>query len=283
MPVRTVNGSPLYYEVSGRGMPLVFLHEHGLTHEMFKPQTDYFRNRCLVVTVDLRGNGHSGRLEGSSDTVCGVQCEDVSLLLGHLGIRRAVLVGVGYGSVVAQLFAVRYPEQVLGLVLADTPAGHAPKGPALQAALAASWLSAYLPGELALRSLRILYSRWGLAYQTLRKGLLHKRPGDLHKQRLAAARLDCSTLLTRIRVPALCLAGEHSPPDLRQMKEAAGMLPCGRFAVIPDSLAPSNLCSPDQFNAAIERFLNEETLLAGAEAAPGIPDTPRRAAGGSGG
>ena len=70
-----------------------------------------------VVTFDHRGFGNSPDPEG-----CGRGCfvEDLSRLLDHLKIDRAVLVGQSMGGGTCLSFAARYPERVKALVLADT-------------------------------------------------------------------------------------------------------------------------------------------------------------------
>lgn len=259
--MKTINGSTLYYEVSGKGTALVFLPECGLTHTMFKPQADYFRHLCEVVTVDLRGNGQSGKLTGSAEATLDTQCEDVSLLLGHLGIRQAVLIGSGYGGVVAQRLAFLHPEQVKGLILADSFSRSETRGKVLQAVVAASLLAEYLPGELSLRPLRILYGRYETAYRVLRQGVLERRAPELIKQKTAASRIDYSGLLQQIRVPALCLAGGLSDAGVRRMRDAASRLPGGRMELIAEAPELCNLCQPDGFNRSVERFLREQGLL----------------------
>lgn len=50
-----------------------------------------------------------------------------------------------------------------------------------------SSLSYYLPGEFFLRSMKITYYKWDLAYRAIRKGMLQKRSGEWYKQRLAVS------------------------------------------------------------------------------------------------
>lgn len=62
LPIAKLNGTSLYYEINGTGTPVVFIHGHGLTHSMFKPQLEYFSDKYKVILCDLRGNGKSGKL-----------------------------------------------------------------------------------------------------------------------------------------------------------------------------------------------------------------------------
>ncbi len=263
MPIQHVNGTALYYESAGRGTPLLFLHGQGLTHAMFQPQIEYFKSSYRVIAVDLRGNGRSGKLQVPSDRVIETQCEDLSLLLGYLGIQRAVLIGSDYGGILAQRFAYLYPDQVCALIVSDSAYKNLATtfaGKTFYALAVMSQLTSYLPGEFFLRSLRAMYNRWDLAYQNIRKGLLHKRTSEMLKQSMAASRIDFTSILPRIQVPAFCLAGDQAEADIRQMMETARLLPRGRFELIEDSFHLSNLCQPNLFNERIRRFLEEQRI-----------------------
>lgn len=263
VPIQHVNGTALYYEAAGRGTPLLFIHGQGLTHAMFQPQIEYFKSFYRVIAVDLRGNGQSGKLQVPDDQVIETQCEDLSLLLGYLGIRRAVLIGADYGGILAQRFAYLYPDQVCALIVADSTCNNLATSFAdktLVALAAMSRLTYYLPGEFFLRTLKAMYHRWDLAYQNLRKGLLQKRTSELLKQSRAASRIDFTGILPRIQVPAFCLAGDQAEADIRHMRETARLLPRGRFEVIEDAIHLSNLCQPIRFNERIKHFLEEERI-----------------------
>jgi hypothetical protein len=50
----------LYYEVEGRGRPLLFLHPPGLSGLYWRPILDRLAGRLQAVTIDLPGHGRSG-------------------------------------------------------------------------------------------------------------------------------------------------------------------------------------------------------------------------------
>jgi pimeloyl-ACP methyl ester carboxylesterase len=49
--------------------------------------------------------------------------DDLAVMLKHAGIDKAVLVGLSMGGMIAQHFAIHYPEQTTGLVLIATSSG----------------------------------------------------------------------------------------------------------------------------------------------------------------
>lgn len=78
--------------------------------------------RHRAVFVDRPGQGGSSRI-GRGDAAPDAQADVLADMLGHLGIRRAVVVGHSWGGSVAAAMAVAHPDRVSGLVLL-APATH---------------------------------------------------------------------------------------------------------------------------------------------------------------
>lgn len=259
MPVANLNGTSIYYEIRGSGCPIVFVHAHGLTHAMFKPQMDYFATSYKVISCDLRGNGKSGKLSQSRHDIIETQCADLIVLLNQLHLREAVFVGVSYGGLLVQHIAHAYPMRVRAIAVADSFYRDDPSAVLRTVQLPAaycSWLTYYAPSDWILPSVRQSYQRWGLAYRVIRTSMLEKRPGELFKQRLAMTGLDYGNHLKDITQPVLCLASAASSCNVLYMKDLAAMLPQAQFELIPDSLPPGNLCQPELFNRLLQRFLD---------------------------
>nr|BBH95442.1 putative 2-succinyl-6-hydroxy-2,4-cyclohexadiene-1-carboxylate synthase [Thermogemmatispora argillosa] len=106
-------GTRLYYEVAGRGHPLVLLHGGLLDHRVWDPQFMEFARHYEVVRYDLRGFGRSamGSVEYSD-------VRDLYDVLNDLAIDRAYLLGLSQGGQVAIDFTLTYPEMVDALILA---------------------------------------------------------------------------------------------------------------------------------------------------------------------
>jgi 3-oxoadipate enol-lactonase len=115
----SVNGIELHYDRAGDTGPLVVL-THGLGGrlEFFDPHVEALAARHRVVRWDLRGAGRSAKPAGPYDPA--LFARDLALLLDALGERAAYVVGHSGGGVVAQRFALDFPERARGLVLAST-------------------------------------------------------------------------------------------------------------------------------------------------------------------
>ena len=116
------SGEDIYYEVAGDGDEVLVLgHGLGGNHAVWFQQVPVFAERYRVVTWDQRGFGMSSNRAGASGPPAAV--EDLTALLDHLGVERAHLVGQSMGGWAVVGFALRSPERVRSLVLADTIGG----------------------------------------------------------------------------------------------------------------------------------------------------------------
>jgi len=123
MPTIGTEEESIYYEVVGEGPAIVFL--HGITGDSstyWAKQVPFFSQEFKVITVDLRGHGKS-KLVMSSEGYLEGCANDVSRILDALNIARTHIVGLSKGGLVAQHFALKHPQRLRRLVLADTSSG----------------------------------------------------------------------------------------------------------------------------------------------------------------
>lgn len=121
MPKATVNGIGLYYEIHGRGEPLILTAGMGGDHRSWFPQMRDFARHFTVITFDGRGIGKTDRPSGLYSF--GTLAADVIGLLDHLSLDRAHILGESLGGIVAQEVAIGYPQRVRKLILANTSVG----------------------------------------------------------------------------------------------------------------------------------------------------------------
>jgi pimeloyl-ACP methyl ester carboxylesterase len=126
VPSFSANGLETHYEVAGSGTPVLFIHGgFGGAEATLYPQPSAFRDvlprdRFQTITYDRRNGGRSGyvpkrlRIEDLAD--------DARRLVDHLSLERTVVVGDSLGGMVAICYALRHPEKVDLLLLAETGA-----------------------------------------------------------------------------------------------------------------------------------------------------------------
>jgi 3-oxoadipate enol-lactonase len=114
MPKLLVNNTGIYYEVTGQGEPLLFVHGLASSSRSWKKQVPFFSQKYRVITFDIRGHGRSDKpMEPYSIKSFAT---DAVELLRTLGISAVHVVGFSMGGMVAFQLAVDAPELVRSLV-----------------------------------------------------------------------------------------------------------------------------------------------------------------------
>jgi 3-oxoadipate enol-lactonase len=120
MPVGHVNRVELYWEQRGNGPRLLFRNGSGTTVQIVRPLLDVVAANFDLLAWDYRGLGRSP-LTGPY-TMADLAADAVGLL-EIAGWDSCRVLGVSFGGMVAQEFAVTHPERVERLALACTSAG----------------------------------------------------------------------------------------------------------------------------------------------------------------
>lgn len=130
-----INGTRIFFDVEGMGWvpdgpilrkkPTCFVLHGGPggDHTGYKPGLSPLSEIMQLVYIDNRGSGRSavGPCESYS---LENNVEDIEALREYLGLDKIVLHGHSYGGMVAQVYALRYPQNVAGLLLLTTSPSH---------------------------------------------------------------------------------------------------------------------------------------------------------------
>jgi pimeloyl-ACP methyl ester carboxylesterase len=122
MPVTNINGIKIYYDIEGKGEPLILIQGFSGRGSDWKFQTSAFKRLYQVITFDNRGVGRSDKPQGPYTTK--LMADDVIGLMDCLNIRKAHILGMSMGGMIAQELAINYPERVMKLILGCTYACH---------------------------------------------------------------------------------------------------------------------------------------------------------------
>ena len=123
MPTAHVNGVDIYYEVTGKGFPLVWSHEFAGDFRSWEPQVRFFSRRYQTITYNARGYPPSevpAEPEAYSQENA---VEDLYQLLRHLGIEQAYVGGLSMGGNVALNFGITHPDMTRATIAAATGTG----------------------------------------------------------------------------------------------------------------------------------------------------------------
>ena len=109
----------LYYEVTGKGMPIVLSHAAFLDSRMFDAIWEPLAKHFCVIRYDMRGFGKSSPVTGP---LC--RRDDLNQLLNHLEISESHLVGCSNGGQISLDLALEQPYRFKSLTLVGaTPSG----------------------------------------------------------------------------------------------------------------------------------------------------------------
>jgi pimeloyl-ACP methyl ester carboxylesterase len=121
MSFANIRDIKLSYRIYGEGFPVIFIHGYGAKKEIWKPQVAEISKNYRVVTFDLRGTGESDR--PNIPYTMKMMAEDVNELAEFLNIKKVHIIGRSFGGMIAQNFALLYPEKIDKLVLIATNYG----------------------------------------------------------------------------------------------------------------------------------------------------------------
>ncbi|MEQ9424611.1 MAG: alpha/beta hydrolase [Cyclobacteriaceae bacterium] len=107
----------LWVEVEGEGTPLVLISGGpGTSHHYFHPHMEPEAEYAQVIYYDMRGVGLSDYNPGESGYNVEQAVDDLEGLRVKLGVDKWVVLGLSFGGIVAQLYAVKYPHNTLGMI-----------------------------------------------------------------------------------------------------------------------------------------------------------------------
>ena len=120
------DGIHLYYEESGRGTPIVFIHEYAGDYRTWEPQMRHFSRSNRCITFSQRGYPPSDIPEDGSQYGQKIAKEDVVALLDALGIEKAHIVGHSMGAATALHVGIHHSERCLSITAASCGYGSSP-------------------------------------------------------------------------------------------------------------------------------------------------------------
>ena len=111
----------IFYEASGEGRPIVFVHGWAANHTFWEPQITSLCDEFRTIAIDLRGHGRSDK--PSRGYAFDDHCKDLKRLMEELKVEDATLMGWSTGGGIATKYAATIKDHIiqLGLVGPTSP------------------------------------------------------------------------------------------------------------------------------------------------------------------
>lgn len=268
MPFAPARGANLYFEETGTGYPLLFIHEFGADHRQWETQVRFFSRQYRCIAVNARGYPPSDVPDDEALYDHVHQVEDIAAVMRHVGVARAHVVGLSMGAYATLNFGLRFPEMASALVVAGCGSG-APKPIRPQfkqdaEALAARLLSegmAPIARALALGGTRVqLQNKDPRGWEEFTRHLSeHSARGSAFTlrryQAIRPSLYDLEADLKRLAVPTLLALGDEDEPCLETNLFLKRSIPSAGLWIAPNTGHAINLEEPAAFNQAVADFL----------------------------
>jgi pimeloyl-ACP methyl ester carboxylesterase len=114
-----VNGVEVFYQVYGKGDPIVLLHGGFGAIEMFGPMIGALAENHTVIGMDLQAHGRTAPMD--RPMTFEAMAADVAGLITFLGYEKADVLGYSTGGGVALRLGIDHPEVIDKLILVSTP------------------------------------------------------------------------------------------------------------------------------------------------------------------
>lgn len=260
MAFARINQIVLHYRLHGReDLPVLALaNSLGTDARIWDEVIALMAGDYRILAYDKRGHGLSDCTSG--DYSIDDHVNDLAGLLDHLGVDRLALAGVSVGGLIAQGFAVRYPERLSALVLCDTAPkiGEAAMWKARMDAVRAGGLGAIVDGVMP-RWFSEDFRREQPEQLAGWTNMFLRMPVEGYLGTCAALRdADLRDAVAAIAVPTMVVAGEHdlsTPVEL--VRDAANRIPGARFEVIAGAGHIPSIEQPELLSGLMTHFLKE--------------------------
>ena len=264
----TDDGVQLYYEETGRGRPLILVHEFAGDLRSFEPQLRHFGKRYRTVAFNARGFPPSDVPEHTSSYSQARAADDILSVLDHIGAEQAHIVGLSVGGFATLHFGLRHHDRALSLCIGGCGYGaELDKRDTFRAEadiiadfIRSSGMEAF-SDRYAFGPTRVQFQNKDPRGFAEFKQMLseHSATGSANTQ--AGVQKERPSLyelveeMKRITVPTLIITGDEDWPCLLPGVLMKQTIPSAALAVMPNCGHAINIEEPDEYNRIVGDFL----------------------------
>jgi pimeloyl-ACP methyl ester carboxylesterase len=267
--ITTDDDVKLYYEETGSGLPVVFVHEFAGDYRSYEMQMRYFGQRYRCIAYNARGYPPSDVPKDPAKYSQSRARDDIRAVLDALKIEQAHIVGLSMGGFATLHFGFTYQARARSLVVAGCGYGAAPDKRA-QFAAEAEAAAAHFESQTmvkaaegyALGPTRVQFQNkdrrgWAEFANQLAE---HSTEGSALTMRGVQARrpslFDLVEQMKSITAPTLVMTGDEDWPCLEPALLMKRTIPTATLVVMPNAGHTINLEDPAAFNQHIADFFH---------------------------
>lgn len=270
MPEIQANGIRLFYETSGEGTPVVFVHEFAGDRRSWEDQVRFFSRRYRTVTYNARGFSPSEVPEDASLYTQDHASDDLADLIRALDLAPAHVVGLSMGGYATLHLGLRYPELARSIVVAGC--GYGSEMSQREQFQKEAQDVARRFEEESLEVFAKAYTAGPTRIQLERKDpIAYQRFCDIFVDRSAKGSANTMRTLQagrpsvyeleesmrKMEVPTLILSGDEDEPCLEPGLFMKRTIPTAALITFPNAGHLINLEEPAMFNRIVLDFITE--------------------------
>jgi pimeloyl-ACP methyl ester carboxylesterase len=255
------DGVRLYYEETGSGVPVIFVHEFAGDRRSWEPQVRSLSRWFRCITFNARGYPPSDVPEDEGHYSQARARDDIRDVLTHLRIERAHVIGLSMGGFATLHFGLTYPSRAKSLMIASCGYGADPErqrefrdemeatAARIERESMATFAKTYALGPARVQLQNKDPRGWSEFAAQLAE---HSTPGSVLTMRGVQKRRpslwSLRDTMRSLDVPTLIVAGDEDEPCLEPALMMKRAIATAGLAVIPRSGHALNLEEPDTFN-----------------------------------
>src|SRR6201996_3394849 len=268
MPYATTDdGVRLYFEETGAGRPLIFVHEFAGDIRSFEPQLRHFGKRYRAIAFNARGFPPSDVPEQGSSYSQARAADDILAVLDHIGETQAHIVGLSMGGFATLHFGLRHQPRALSLCIGGCGYGaeldkretFRAEADVIAKALRSEGMAAFAE-RYAYGPTRVQYENKDPRGHAEFKAMLaeHSATGSANTQQGVQKERPSLYMLVedmkRIDVPTLIITGDEDWPCLLPGILMKQNIASAALVVMPNSGHAINIEDPDENNRTVANF-----------------------------
>ena len=270
-----VNNVELHYIEQGQGEPLILLHGGQGDYRSWEPQLKVLSTQFRVISYSRRYHYPNNNPLTAKYHSAYTEADDLAALIRKLGLGRVHLIGTSIGAFTALALAVKHPEMVRSLVLAEPPVHQwvrdSPNG---AAAYKEFMTTMWEPATAAFKAGDDQGAMRFLVDGFTGKGSFDKLPPGSRAAAMQNSRFFKANALSsdpfpnlskdkvrRLRIPVLIVTGENTIKIHKLVnEELARLLPKAERVIIPKAGHSSPRENPQAFNEAVLKFFASQAV-----------------------